>query len=471
MSAIGDYIHYSAQGYDEHGTTLNGAYKAANYNYQMQKIKNNLSHISPGLSQEKLDEFGEMISSFMTEPEKMPRGEEALKAFSDELFKKFQIDLDSGMFNMGSMKLTGVNVDNAIGKVKAHKGENGKLYMDLREITNKINRLEEVYLKEFNKKSVNTKDFIKLRQRYKDLVGKSVKSLRKYDFVSNKDNLKLEGSYKEIGELRNLLNDMINRYASYPCISNIEGISFENAIALASYAADSNANISTDEAILNVLGGNIKRMDQYNKAFFSREYTEQLGENTFLDAKYNKRSKIDVELNWKGTDLRISAKNISFNKSHTWVTVVSESPLLSMIQDIEGDFVNHWINIHAIHGASQKSKVEKNNINSAMKGYIFYKAVTGDVYKSDSSELANLFVINDKNSKGKVIVRDMKDIFNKALQNLDRISVAAEGRNINELKLKNVWSEPDYNARLHSILTQMHELKVKAMFNANSILY
>ena len=73
--------------------------------------------------------------------------------------------------------------------------------------------------------------------------------------------------------------------------------------------------------------------------------------------------KIDVELNWQGTDLRISAKNVSFKKSHTWVTVVSESPLLSMIQDIDGDFVNHWINLHAIHGTSQKAKAEKKNTN------------------------------------------------------------------------------------------------------------
>lgn len=472
-STIGNYIHYSALGYDRSGTSMRGKYRAPIYGYIMNRIKQNLQQTSSGASPQELKEFGDTLTAFMNKPESFAKGLEAQAAIEQDLFEKFEKDMSKATLNFDSMTVSGISTEGALGKVSAHKTADGKsLYMDLREITNKINKIEEIYLKKMNQKSVNTREFRELRAAYVKLVGESAKALKKYNFKKNPENLKLEGSYKDIGELRSKLNALIEEYAAYPDIVGVEGLAFEDAISLIPYVVEDVAYESALDAIkAGVTGNQSMRLKQYDeKNFNMKSIRKQLGEDTFLDTYYNQRAKIDVELNWKGKDFKISAKNVSFKDTHTWIDVVSGSPLLSMVQDLESDFINHWINIHAVHGKSSMASVHKNEMDDAMKSFLLYRGMTGNASNRNLRDNANLFVVNDKTKKNGVIVKDMKEVFEKALENLQRVSLQLNGTRLNQFKLKNIWDKDSYQGRLAAVLAELHNLKVEAGFNASTIL-
>lgn len=472
-SAIGNYIHYSALGYDRSGVSMRGKYRAPIYGYIMNRIRQNLQQTSSGATPQELKEFGDTLTAFMNKPESFEKGLEAQTAIEQDLFEKFEKDMSKAILNFDSMTVSGISTAGALGKVSAHKTANGKgLYMDLREITNKINKIEEIYLKKMNQKSVNTREFRELRAAYAKLVGESAKTLKKYNFKKNPRDLKLEGSYKDIGELRSKLNALIEEYAAYPDIVGIEGLAFEDAIALVPYVAEETAYDNALDAIkASVTGGKSVRIEQYDKKNFNmKSIRKQLGEDTFLDTYYNQRAKIDVELNWKGKDFKISAKNVTFKDTHTWIDVASGSPLLSMVQDLESDFVNHWINMHAVHGRSNTAATYKSDMDDTMKSFLLYRSMTGNASNRNLRDNANLLIVNDKTKKNGVIVKDMKTVFEKALENLNRVSLQLNGVRLNQLKLKNIWNKDSYQGRLAAVLMELHSLKVEAGFNANVIL-
>lgn len=84
-----------------------------------------------------------------------------------------------------------------------------------------------------------------------------------------------------------------------------------------------------------------------------------------------------------------------------------------MLQDVDSDFVNHFLNLYAAHGKLERQKsvnadnakltAMKSGILPEIKLILLYKGLTGDTNKRSS---ANLFIINDS-SKGKVKVFDM----------------------------------------------------------------
>lgn len=113
----------------------------------------------------------------------------------------------------------------------------------------------------------------------------------------------------------------------------------------------------------------------------------------------------------------ISAKN--YNLDRYYVHVLSGSSLLYMLQDLDSDFVNHFLNLYAAHGKREGQKnvgidnaqlaAMKSSILPEIKLILLYKGLTGDTNGRSS---ANLFIINDS-SKGKVKVLDMYKIISK----------------------------------------------------------
>ena len=91
-----------------------------------------------------------------------------------------------------------------------------------------------------------------------------------------------------------------------------------------------------------------------------------------------------------------------------------------MLQDLDSDFVNHFLNLYAAHGKMEGQKnvgidnsrlaAMKSGILQEIKLILLYKGLTGDTSGRSS---ANLFIINDS-SKGKVKVLDMYEIINRA---------------------------------------------------------
>lgn len=470
MSAIGDYIHYSAEGYRKHGTSYKGSFRPPYFTYS-KVIQSRLKENKTKLSQQQLNEMAEIISAFMSNPNEKIK-EDIYNNLNKQFGEKLKDALDNFNFETASVK--GIDTSTKIGIVRAHKSEfNNKLYVDLREITNKINKLEENALKEISKNEADLKTFDDLIKQYEQLVGQSIEKMKNYDFKTNKKNLNLEiqsSNGISISKMRDNLNSLITQYAAYPDIVGIEGLGFENIIAAALSAADDDAENWTDK----VVGDVTKQVSQFNvNKFFTNK--EKLGENTFLIASYNQRAKVDVSLEWAGVDVKISAKNITLgDKQYAWIDAVSATPLIYLLQGINTEFINHFINLNSITKGMSDFNGLKSSVNSAMKQYLFYKGITGDTYNRKKSDIPNLLIVNDKTGKYKVKVYDMQFIVNELFNKMDKVKVQIGGDRImsKDFKFKsNKWVGDNKNSRIEAlqriqnIISEVHALKVNIAFN------
>lgn len=219
-----------------------------------------------------------------------------------------------------------------------------------------------------------------------------------------------------------------------------------------------------DNTLKGVQGFSVKKKTpQYG----SDNFIKIVGEDTFLEGTYNQRSKIDVLLKWKGKDAKISAKNVSFS-DYTWIKVVEGTPLLFLMQTLDTNFVNHWINLHAIHKDKKKNTNDITSIDNLMKVSLFYEGISGDVYGSSKKDQINLIIINDKKT-GRVIVKDLSSMLNNIMEQVNQLSVKANNKNIKEIKLQNSWAT-NPTMRIALILKELHNLKIDAKFYASSFL-
>ena len=475
-STLGHYIHYRASNYDKHGTTYKGRFDKMNDTLVMSNIEKKIDSRKSSLTKKDIEELSELLSSFLKEPEKFKRGAEVHQAVEQRMLERLRKVVKEGTVNTKNIRIDGINTNNMIGIVHAHKTPEGQLYLDLKEITQKINKLEEVYLRKMNQKTVRTREFQQLKSLYRNLVHMSAAQLKKYDFVANQKNLPLHltspsDSGYSLKKLRDLLNQMITEYAAYPDIANIEGLGFEDMLALFNYAIEVNATDSINDVLRRAAqGSKTMRIQQYKDNFTTKAYRRALGKNTFLDTEMNLRSKIDVILRWKGEDMKISAKNISIqNNQYSWITSVEGSPLAYMIQDADGQFINHWINMHVVYESEDRysdyRKQNKQDADNTMKRLIHYKAMTGDTFGRDQNELAEWVVVNDKTGKRPITIKNIADIYQNSLKRLQTISLKIDGKNINSVTLKNTWHEQSYEGRIAQILHQLHSMKIKSSFN------
>lgn len=464
-SIIGDYIHYSGEGYDEHGITLTGEYTAPNTKSIGNLISQYLNSVGSGATKAELAQMERDISSFMTESNS--DREKVYAMIEEALANKYQDEMISGQWDVQMAKLNGKDPSKGLGEIHSHRVEGGsKMYIDLKEITKKINKLEQIYLEQTGKSGTNTKAWRGLKETYQSFVGTSAKKLNSYDFLNNPARLKIEGSPKEIGKLRDQMNALIQQYASYPAIVGVEGMGFEYIVAAALTKAEEKGEEAFDTMVKAIKGDNIKVTNQYvSDNIDKKTISKVLGENTFLDINYNQREKIDVQVRWNGIDAKISAKNITFDDNHAWTSVQSGSPFLAMVQDVDPDFVNHWINVHAVEGKSQKKSAIKDTLDDTMKRVLFYKGLTGQGATRAAADEANIMIINDKTKQGGVTVIDMRDLYKRALEKTNLLSVSLGGKAIKDYKFNNVWAET-WEERLAAIALQLHELKATIKFNA-----
>lgn len=468
MSAIGHYIHFSKKGYEEHGTTRSGAFNDPNISYQRQKqmLQQQIEEIF-NVEQKELQNIAEIIEAFKKDLTKVKNLSEAT-AIINNLNKTFEETLKKGILDFEKGFFTGQDTQ-GIGRISAHRTKEAKtLFLDLQEIVNKVEKLENVMKNTLEKEDPSLTEIAGLKEKYEKLLNSSTKEINN---KMKKNGIKIHqgkiiGSYKDIGELRDKLNGLIETYAPYSPIIGLEGELFEDVVAFALKEGSNYAEEHIDTFIKKtVKGTSTKLVEQYDKEVFDKKYTKNLGSNSFLEATIPQRSKVDIAITWNDIPLKISAKNIIFHNNKMIETVTS-SPLLYMIQDMDTVFVNHWINLHALF---PRGSVKRKDIDDKMKLFLFYKSLTGDTFGRDS-DLVNLFIVNDKIT-GKVIVKNIKDIIEAAEQNLQAIKMQLNGKNIKEIsKLKNKWHKEGPEARIATILHQLHELKVNAGFNASTLL-
>lgn len=455
MSAIGDYIHYTSRGYLKHGITPSGTFK--DWQSQKQDIFNKLKvNQKSSLTLEEQKDLEEVLNSFLgnEDQEQIADIHNEIQNRMVELFGESLQDIN---WETGDITMS-KNKNAVIGKVKSTN------HLDT--IIRKLDKLETIIRQESTKGPLprGLKTRIKeLQSYYRNLAREFERAKKENGLDASKAVMAREA--KTLKEKRRYINELIKEYAAYPAVNLQKGTFFENLITYAPYVAQSQA----EAAIGSVIGDVVEDVSFNSSNFASQFLTEQITSEV-LEKTTVSQGKIDVMIQWNGKDIGISAKNVNMNNFH-YIHVLSGSSLLYMLQDIDADFVNHFLNLYAQHGKNRDGSslasydlqlnARKSAILQEVKLILLYKAMTGDTNGRSS---ANLFVVNDA-ATGKVRVIDMYTLLEKvSKENIQGIQF--NGKTFNEkIRFANVWNQGSPQQRISGLLLDVHAQKVTASLN------
>ena len=141
--------------------------------------------------------------------------------------------------------------------------------------------------------------------------------------------------------------------------------------------------------------------------------------------------------------------------------------LLYLIQDESPQFVNHYLNIAAIH--PKKSSIslgaDWQGAHEAMKYTVLYKALSGDTYGRNK---ASLFLVNDNSRAGGVKIYEMADLLNKAFKNIDKYATIG-GLPKGMETIQNRWAVSGPEERIAKFLSTVHNYKIYAALKLNTV--
>jgi len=395
-------------------------------------------------------------------------------------FKKTYQNINT-KYNITSGAMENVSTEGKISPFSA-SNVNGARYVDLNQIKQKIDTLETYWMEEISKGGDKNR-FNEMISAYQKLLDQSLtdinKAIENHHFKEEiLKSIPVRGKSATVKQLKDNLNYLIETYAAYPAISKAEGDGFEYTIALALNAA---TDLAEDKVQNSLSGNNIKMGEKrFKKTNFS-SFVRKIGDDVFLNATYNKRAKVDIEVVWNDKLLKVSAKNSRYTDDFkSMVSLVNDSTLLFLLQDMDINAVNHFLNISSAHeGGSLKN--EEKTIQEDIKRYLFYKGLSGDTYRRSRRDIPNIFIVNKKgNSKDpKVKVIDVQDIYKFCEDRLNMFSVKFSGINMMGLqKIDSVWVQSAKNTpaenrkaakqRITNILYDLdHSTKVSVAFNGN----
>ncbi len=188
------------------------------------------------------------------------------------------------------------------------------------------------------------------------------------------------------------------------------------------------------------------------------------------------QGKVDVYLTWQEQELRISAKNVRL-KDNYFIHILSGSSLLYLIQELDSNFVNHFLNLSA-HNQINDLQLIKKQVIDELKFTLILKALMGGELKGNGRSKANLFIVND-NSTGihgikvynindliNIISNEMKENKNDEKSAIQGITIGNERTTFKEnffLKNNNlVDGENGELKRIQNILAEVHAQKINA---------
>lgn len=517
-SAIGDYIHLTARGYQVFGTNRNTKDKNFNIASYMKearsKMETSINFFSNAINEEKLEELSKIMNEFRNDnyqdTNTQNRYNNLLSRAKQDIIKK-RFDNYNYVFN-NNLEIVDQNGNvleqKGIGTQAAKRlyGKKGGLYLErdkIEELVKKLNVNEQYFIDAIQNLDTNKIDEAKklseqLEKDWEKLKSQSAKyitdngiqlpdNLTKGKTTKNKTGIVMG---KGLSSFRDTLNSLISLVAKVPPKYLAEGELFEDELAIIGKMIGGTAINQLNF----VLGDKSVKMNQYNEGAFTKNITID-GQN-IGEIKYDGRSKVDVAFSWGKDIIKISAKNIKItddNKMKKWITVVSGTPFLTMLQNIDGILVNHYINIHSYHTegnfsnmkaitGKQKKGIEGKyygdrktgpftmaaDINDIIKMECFIQGLTGKGYGKSSNDIANVFAVNDKKT-GQIKLYSMYNILKQMSERIDKISSRGSEYNIiNNIRLKNDYaSSPE--VRINNVLQQLHKEKISIGFYYNII--
>lgn len=443
MGAIGNYVHYSAQGYLLHGVTIKGRYAA--YTSQKEKIKSKVaSNSASSLNKKERKELEDVLQSMMTTVPS--NNNQSIAKAQQEVLKKMQELFGEALGEIdwlsGNISFQG-NANLMMGQ--AHSS------LDVDDMVRRMDQLDKILEQKAKEGMVGTSEIKKslktMKKEYQNMVTQ---------IQNDKKNKGLDPTLttfdasKSLGKFRKDLNKLIKEHAAYPAIPLQKGTFFEHLISYAPMVAQQEATQQVGKVIGDVTENVSLNLDKFANSLLTKEF-KQMTETTRVS-----QGKIDVEMNWQGKDIKISAKNV--NLGNKYIQLLTNSSLLYLLQDEDSNFVNHALNILSSHSGNSKDKGSIKSMRPAMieelRLIILYKALTGDVNKRKT---ANLFIVND-NRFGIIRVHNIEDIILKAIDNLNT-GVAVKGVNQSMSLFKNPFST-SAPARISALLADVHSRKI-----------
>ena len=443
-TGIGDYIHYSRDGYLQHGTTENGNFQM--WESAIDSVKKRARKSNVTLSEQDLQKIESalegILKSKIQDNTPQAKAKQEVIRILEQKFKDSLQNLDDTTGNV-----TLKDASSVLGKARSST--------NIANLVKRVNNLEQIIIEQAQQGSMNASNAlaeVKSLQSFYDSIATQINQFKKRNKIKITEDPRL---HKDLQAKKNSLNNLIKEFAAYPAMELQKGEFFENLVA------------ALPKVCENVVATYIQAIDRekvsYNKDNFASQFmTKNFGD--MLEKTSLTQGKIDVEITWQGDDgleqlLGASIKNA--NLGNYYVHVVTGSSLLFMIQDLDKDFVNHFLNLFAQHkGKNTKTFMDyKQQMVEEMRLVLFYKGLTGDNYQRTS---ANMFIVND-NRTGKVRAYKAQDLIDKAAENIETLrGVQINGKTFNEkISFVNNWSAtPDI--RISNLLAQVQAAKVSA---------
>lgn len=496
MSAIGDYIHYTKKGYEMHGIDRYGGNGIA-YNYANVKnlIRKRMQSTLKKYDVSGLEDGLNYLLGSTDNSEKYTNRNEILNKVEEILEERFGNTLGQIDFNTGDISATQLAASAqskgvaSKAKIQANAAQEG-VYLST--IISRIRALESIRdsIDSKEKAATLTKKlndvYRNLNEAYNGLKRGMIGTFRDDNRLKNIDNKTISIAEGSIG--RNLITDintLLKDYSAIPAINLQKGDLFEYIIALVPAigkgVAEEELNQTLERLSKTVSGGDRSKVTIDFKNFTNELDYSKLnlshyivsGDKQMAISYGTSQGKIDIQLEWNGQIIPVSAKNVNL-KSPNDIHILSGASFLALIQDMDPVFVNHYLNVVAQHHSSRGPDAAIDNspvtgtaqAHEAMKWMLLYKALSGDVYER---EAASVFIVNDNSKQnGGVKVFHISDLVEKAMKAIDiYTTITTNGKDLSTMRIDNHWHQGSYSHRITDFLTKLHQEKISASLKSN----
>ena len=301
MSAIGDYIHYSAKSYEKYGINKKdtGTYQKWSSQKNMVLARaNQFTRSTIPINIRKKMEI--LIGSIMKRSVSTTSGVRATQAQIEKIIQR-------------QYQKAASNINWQSGGAVSKGGSRDVSYdfrYNLQRIVAQINQLEKkVGIMISNAKGTNQKElqfFLEqIEQNHKQLL-----QLMKQGATSMGVELNL--TQNDIASIISQINFIFDQYLSFPPVENQQGAVFEHAIAMlpevARGTALAKANMELSSASTN------RERVTINSQFFSKNLSKTVGNMWINTHGTTVEGKVDVRMTWQDHTANISAKSYNLSK-------------------------------------------------------------------------------------------------------------------------------------------------------------
>lgn len=456
--AIGDYIHYTNQGYQDFGITQKGPakgdaayesrYKILDRAREQQKIHSRAQKDIKGLES--------FLNTLIYPEEKKSKNQIDQKVFSQ--FQKMVQQAFQEKWGFFNIDMRHLHV------YKTKKIAETQQSISTSSLQSYSNQLT-VLVERLGTKKDTEKDVQEIKK-----IIKKIEIIAKQNNPDAEIDLTIKKNKDLIAEINYALSLATFNY-------KMLGDAFEIWLAGAAELANYESQNTSKELLqdfckdLNkkVSGGNTAK-SVVSVANVSAEFVDKEAiKQPLIDSKWSlsdtvdvitksSQQKTDMTFNWKGTPLQVSAKNYSLKDDGAVIHLLSGTSLYQILLSgsLSASYVNHFLNIVTTNDKSSLQYAHNN-----LKLIILAQALTGQGLKD--SGMSDTFIINAR-SKKHIYVFTMNQIFKAYSKTPEAINIG------NTLSITQSLEPGGPKDRITKLIASLHAEKLNVSIKASNII-